>query len=163
MRVLPQVCRCRALHRVAFCPGALAPHLGAAKSPRTVVDSLSGTRPQTALQDIAGRRGGFAYRVNAEAEQFFGAPPADAEERANRQRVKFFGQFLGPERVDFVRLFKVARHLGEKLIFADADIDREAEGLPDLRLNGCGTGANRGFFPPAIREALAHIEKGLVD
>ena len=65
------------LDGMAFCPGALAPHLGAAKPPRAVVDSLTGARPQNALQDIAGCRGGFAYRVNAEAEQFFGTPTAD--------------------------------------------------------------------------------------
>ena len=151
------------LDGMAFCPGALAPHLGTAKPPRAVVDSLSGTGAQNALQDIAGCRGGFAYRVNAEAEQFFGTPPADPEESANRQRVKFFRQFLGPERVDFIRLLKVARHLGEELIFADADIDREAEGLPDFCLNGRRTGANRGFFLPAVSEALAHIEKGFIN
>ena len=151
------------LDGMAFCPGALAPHLGTAKPPRAVVDSLSGTWAQNALQDIAGCRGGFAYRVNAEAEQFFGTPTADSEESANRQRVKFFRQFLGPERVDFIRLLKVARHLGEKLIFADADIDREAEGLPDFCLNGRRTGANRGFFLPAVRETLTHIEKGFIN
>ena len=148
---------------MAFCPGALAPHLGAAKPPRAVVDSLSGIGAQNALQDIAGCRGGLAYRVNAEAEQFFGTPPADPEESANRQWVKFFRQFLGPERVDFIRLLKVARHLGKELVFADTDIDREAEGLPDFCLNVRCTGANRGFFLPAVSEALAHIEKGFIN
>ena len=137
--------------------------LRSAKPPRTVVDSLSGARPQNALQDIAGCRGGLAYRVNAETEQFFGTPPADPEESANRQRIKFFRQFLGPERVDFIRLLKVARHLGKELVFADADIDREAEGLPDFRLNGRRTGADCGFFLPAVSEALAHIEKGFIN
>jgi len=101
--------------------------------------------------------------VNAETQQFFGASAADPEEGAYGERVEFGGEFLGPERVDFIRLLKVARHLGEKLVFADADIDREAEGLSDFCLNGRRTRAYRGFFPPSVREARAHIEKGLVD
>ena len=86
-----------------------------------------------------------------------GAP--DGKKRPDRQRPELLGDFLQKQGVDFVRLFKVTCHFGQKLVGTNADVNRKAQRITDFIFDSAGDG-------PRIRIQLsgtAHIQKAFIN
>ena len=49
-----------------------------------------------------------------------------------------FGDFLQKQGVDFVRLFKVTCHFGQKLVETNADVNRKAQRITDFIFDSAG-------------------------
>ena len=80
---------------------------------------------------------------------------SDGKKRPDRQRPELLGDFLQKQGVDFVRLFKVTCHFGQKLVGTNADVNRKAQRITDFIFDSAGDG-------PRIRIQLsgtAHIQK----
>ena len=65
-----------------------------------------------------------------------GAP--DGKKRPDRQRPELLGDFLQKQGVDFVRLFKVTCHFGQKLVGTNADVNRKAQRITDFIFDSAG-------------------------
>ena len=88
-----------------------------------------------------------------------GGGASDEQQIADRQRPHFSLDLFREQRMHLVRLLKVARHLGAKLIASDPDIDRKAKFLPDPVFQLIGERDRIGIhmFCPC------HVHKAFVD
>ena len=111
---------------------------------------------------IAGRE--IADRINARFPQPVCRMSADQKQLPHRHRPELARDLVFKERMRFVGLFHVARHLGKQLIVRDTDIDRKPKLRPDALPDRCCRAQRvRPELPHAGHVKITFIDRGLLE
>lgn len=144
---------------VAFDGLGLGEDGGGVDAAGVVVQEGGGADAGELLQVGEVRPGQIADRADAGGSELFGKGAADGEQVADGQRPELLRDLGGKKGMDLIRLFKVAGHFGQELVFGDADVDGEAELGENDVLDLVGDGERVGVE----QVGAGHVEEAFVD
>ena len=87
----------------------------------------------------------ISNRADARGGQLFRRGTSDGKQRTDWQRPEFLRDFVCKKRVHLIRLFKVAGHLRQQLVWRNTDIDSKAQFRKDRILDDMRDGSRVGI------------------